>query len=496
MVEDNAVVDQVGVGRQERTIGGRYAVTDELGRGGMGIVWRAWDQVIGRAVAIKELHLPEGVPPQERQVYEERVLREARTAGRLNDPAVVTVYDVLAESGTTYIVMELVHAVTLSELVAQRGPLPADYVASIARQVVSALENAHAAGIVHRDIKPGNIMVAEDRVKLTDFGIAQTLDDPKLTTSGTIVGSPAFMAPERLQGADATAASDLWSLGATLFFALEGWVPFDRQTTAATLHAVLNEVPRLSGAHGALGSVVTGLLIGDPRARLSTVQLRALLDSTAAGSQQTGSTGPATVVHGGPSTRPAPARRITKPWFIATAMVAAVVLFAGGVLVGRFALAPSKPQAMAPTLTFGESGDIRFTGIGSGDCANGTLTPGARITSEDGVPCSDPHDIEVYTYGTFFDNSTSAVSYPGDKALNRFAEGLCASYFASDEIVTPGKRTVLRFAALVPARGVWELRNQVLADENSDNDDRGHRTVYCALYSANGSHLRSSAKAS
>ncbi|RCW43334.1 serine/threonine protein kinase [Halopolyspora algeriensis] len=492
------MVDQADVGRQERVIGGRYAVTDELGRGGMGIVWRAWDQVIGREVAIKELHLPEGVPPEERQVYEERVLREARTAGRLNDPAVVTVYDVLAESGTTYIVMELVRAVTLGDLVAQRGPLPVEQVASIARQVTSALENAHAAGIVHRDVKPANIMVAEDRVKLTDFGIAQTLDDPKLTTSGAIVGSPAFMAPERLQDGEATAASDLWSLGATLFFALEGWLPFDRPTTAATLQAVLNETPRLSRPHGVLGSVVTGLLIGDPQARLSTVQLRALLDS-AVGSQQTGPDSVATVAATAAYPGVSPATKVRRPgrtWITGAAAVAAVVLFAGGALVGRFALTPSKPPAMASTLTFGGGGDIRFTGIGSGDCAGGTLAPGARITSEDEVSCSDPHDIEVYTDGDVFGSSAEEISYPGEEALNRFAEGLCSSFFSSDRIVTPGKQSVLRFAALVPSRNTWEVRNRVLADDNGDNNDRGHRTVYCALYSAEGKQLRSSAQAS
>lgn len=183
-------------------------------------------------------------------------------------------------------------------------------------------------------------------------------------------------------------------------------------------------------------------------------------------------------------------------WTAAIAVVTAVALFVGGVLVGRFAPASSATRAMAPTLTFGEGGNVRFTGIGSGDCANGSLEPGAEITPEDDVSCGDSHDIEVYTNGEVFGSGSSEASYPGAEALIRFAEGLCSSFFASDEIVTPGKQTVLRFVALVPSQNLWELRNRVLADDDSDNNERGHQTVYCALYSTQGSQLRSSALAS
>ncbi|NUT50917.1 MAG: serine/threonine protein kinase, partial [Saccharothrix sp.] len=182
-----------GVSDRPRVIAGRYTLLAELGRGGMGVVWRAQDNVIGRQVAIKELHLPDGIALEERRVLEERVLREARTAGRLNDPGVVTVYDVVAEHGMTYIVMELVEAVTLSALVARHGPMPQDRVVAMAVQALSALDSAHQAGIVHRDVKPGNLMVTPTgRVKLTDFGIAQAVDDPRLTTSGSLIGSPAY----------------------------------------------------------------------------------------------------------------------------------------------------------------------------------------------------------------------------------------------------------------------------------------------------------------
>jgi len=276
---------------QQRLVAGRYAFISEIGRGGMGVVWLAEDRMIGRRVAIKELHLPDGVPPDERGVFEERVLREARTAGRLNDPAVVTVYDVLQEAGNTYIVMELIQAPTLADLVKRSGPLPAEAVAALAGPLLSALEAAHAAGIVHRDVKPSNVMVLPNgRVKLTDFGIAQSLDDPRLTTSGVLIGSPVYMAPERIQGAEADAASDLWSLGAVLFYAVEGYSPYERASTAATMHAIISEVPYLTRCQGPLASVIMGLMINTPQARLSTAQVRGLLAQVVTGP----STGPQT----------------------------------------------------------------------------------------------------------------------------------------------------------------------------------------------------------
>ncbi|HET9142611.1 serine/threonine-protein kinase, partial [Actinophytocola sp.] len=263
---------------EQRLIAGRYAVLREIGRGGMGIVWLAEDRMIGRRVAIKELHLPDGVPPDERAVFEERVLREARTAGRLNDPAIVIVYDVVQEHGNTYIVMELIEAPTLADVVRQNGPLPQDSVVALAGQLLPALESAHAAGIVHRDVKPSNVMLLPNgRVKLTDFGIAQSLDDPRLTTSGVLIGSPTYLAPERIHGADADAASDLWALGAVLFFAVEGYSPYERSSTAATMHAITTEVPYLTRCQGPLASVIMGLMIGSPAARLSATQVRGLL---------------------------------------------------------------------------------------------------------------------------------------------------------------------------------------------------------------------------
>ncbi|HEY4453774.1 MAG TPA: serine/threonine-protein kinase [Pseudonocardiaceae bacterium] len=265
----------------QRLVAGRYAVLDELGRGGIGVVWRAQDQVIGRQVALKELRIPPGLGQHEHDVFTQRVLREARTAGALNDPAIVTVYDVVPEGGAMYIVMELIEATTLADLVA-RGPLSQQRAAELGRQVLSALETAHAAGIVHRDVKPSNIMVLSgDRVKLTDFGIAQAMDDPSLTATGGIMGSPGYMAPELFHGDPPSPATDLWSLGATLFHVVEGRAPFQRDSTAATMHAIMYDDPRLHRCTGPLASVILGLLVHDPAKRLSAAQVRAQLSGAA-----------------------------------------------------------------------------------------------------------------------------------------------------------------------------------------------------------------------
>lgn len=233
--------------RPTRVVGGRYIILGELGRGGMGIVWRAEDRVMGRQVAVKELHLPAGLSPEERRLFRERLLREARTAGRLNAPGIVTVHDVITDSGVDHIVMELIEARTLADVVAVEGPLDERRLVAITKELLAALRTAHENGVVHRDVKPSNVMLGPgDRVKLTDFGIAQAADDPRLTTTGAVPGSPSYLAPERFEGREATPASDLWSLGATLYFALNGGSPFARDTTAATIAAVLHsEVPQV-----------------------------------------------------------------------------------------------------------------------------------------------------------------------------------------------------------------------------------------------------------
>jgi serine/threonine protein kinase len=265
-------------GTGARLVAGRYTVVEELGRGGMGVVWRAQDVVIGRQVALKEVQFPVGLSDEERAVFAERVLREARASGRLNHPGIVIVHDVLPQSDAVYIVMELVEAPTLVALVARDGPLPADRAASVGRQVLSALRKAHDAGIVHRDVKPGNIMVLPgDHVKLADFGIAHVTEDTRLTSSG-VLGSPGYMAPELFLGGEPSPASDLWSLGATLYFTAEGHAPFERGSAGATLHAVMYDNPRPARPSGPLATVISGLLTRDAAERLTADQAHELLD--------------------------------------------------------------------------------------------------------------------------------------------------------------------------------------------------------------------------
>jgi len=216
---------------------------------------------------------------EERRPAQARVLREARAAARLNHPAAVTLYDVVRDRGGTFIVMELVEAPTLAELVRADGPLPPGRVAGIGAQVAGALEAAHAAGIVHRDVKPANVMVPErGMAKLADFGIASLQGDPQLTSTGLVIGSPAYMAPEQAKGEESGPAADFWALGATLFYAVEGEPPFDRGTSIATLAAVVNDPPREPRRAGALAPLVSALLAKDPNARPSGPKVRAWLD--------------------------------------------------------------------------------------------------------------------------------------------------------------------------------------------------------------------------
>ena len=474
----------------QRVIAGRYVVLDEIGRGGMGIVWLAQDRTIGRRVAIKELHLPAGVPDDERKVLEERVLREARAAGRLNDPGVVTVYDVLQESGNTYIVMELIQAPTLSAIVARQGPLRQDAVTRLAEQLLSALEAAHAAGVIHRDVKPSNIMVLPNgRVKLTDFGIAQSTDDPRLTTSGILVGSPSYIAPERIRGGEADAGSDLWALAAVLFYAVEGHSPFERSSTAATMHAILNEVPYLTRGQGPLASVIMGLLNQTPQARLSAAQVHGLLAQAThtppAGTQTVphasynggtalypNATPNATQVAGRPPT--APGRR---RWPVVLVAVLVVGAFVGGAFAGKALLTDEPPvdAAKGATLTYGKGGgDIPEFALSQGACPTARFEKGRSYPSDSNSACEDPHEFEVIELPLF--PSDADFTYPGGE-LRGIAESSCSLYFRSPVVAAPDKEQALSYLTLLPTKRSWD-------DAANDNsDDGGDRTVYCLVAS-------------
>ncbi|GGU18375.1 hypothetical protein GCM10010178_08100 [Lentzea flava] len=255
----------------------RYRLVQVIGTGGMGRVWLGRDEVIGREVAIKELLLPAGLDAQQRALLCQRAMREAQLAGQLNHPGIVTVHDVVEYNGTPMIVMEYVRGGSLSDAIKARGALPVDQVAHVANAMLSALRVAHQAGIVHRDLKPANVLLSGERVVITDFGIARLTGDVPLTTDGSIVGTPAYMAPEQGTGAPITPATDMWSLGATLYAAVEGRPPFQGPDFMTTLSMLLTQEPPPPVRAGYLSSLLGGLLRKNPAERASADQALALL---------------------------------------------------------------------------------------------------------------------------------------------------------------------------------------------------------------------------
>ncbi|GAA2027317.1 serine/threonine-protein kinase [Catenulispora yoronensis] len=498
---------------RERVIAERYVLRAELGRGGMGIVWRGEDRVIGRAVAVKEMRLGEGVTDAERAEFEQRILREARTAGRLNDPAVVTVYDVVHDQGSIYIVMELVEAPTLADIVRRSGPLAPAMVADLGRQVLAALEAAHAAGIVHRDVKPSNIMVAATgRAKLTDFGIAQAADDPTLTKTGAVIGSPAYLAPERLAGHEASPASDIWSLGAVLYYAIEGRAAFERDTTAATLGAVLNHVPYLTRVQGPLAAAVSGMLAAAPEGRLAGPQIRSLLGAVGSDGTQVLPPRQAEFQNtmlmsaGAHPTRPSqgselPGRGRRGLWPVAAAVVVALGAAGGG---GYFSghssgyTSGKKTQAVADARASdgvrvftlgGPSSQFPKLSFSYNNCLSGPpFVPGTPVYQ--GADCDKPHDLEVYyitdtvdtTFSKYGKDGTGPVPYPGLAELSRAAQELCWA----DRLIAPSANPAgnhYTYAALIPSEDMWNGASDLPSGWQAD------RKIRCLMWNVPGQQL-------
>ncbi|MFI1162290.1 serine/threonine-protein kinase [Streptomyces sp. NPDC020801] len=268
-----------------RVIAGRYRLEARLGRGGMGVVWRATDQLLGRRVAVKELPLDETLSAEEARLQRDRTLREARAVAQLRHPHIIVVHDIVEDDERPYIVMELIDGGSLADRIAGRGPVDVAEGARIGIALLSALRTAHEAGVLHRDIKPANVLLESgtDRVVLTDFGIAQVAGATTLTETGSFVGSPEYTAPERMSGARTGPSSDLWSLGALLCTALSGESPFRRDSLGGILHAVVVDEIRPPAQAGPILPVVRGLLERDPERRLAAAEaermLRAFLES-------------------------------------------------------------------------------------------------------------------------------------------------------------------------------------------------------------------------
>ncbi|WP_161149469.1 serine/threonine-protein kinase, partial [Streptomyces sp. SID4982] len=253
---------------QGQLVAGRYRLTDSIGSGGMGRVWRAHDEVLHRKVAVKELTAALYVSESDQHILLARTRAEARAAARINHSAVVTVHDVLEHDGRPWIVMELVEGESLADAVKERGRIEPREAARIGLWVLRALRAAHTAGVLHRDVKPGNVLLGRDgRVLLTDFGIAQIEGDSTITRTGEVVGSVDYLAPERIRGHDPGPASDLWALGATLYTAVEGRSPFRRTSPLGTMQAVVEEDAENPRNAGPLAPVITALLHKDPTRR-------------------------------------------------------------------------------------------------------------------------------------------------------------------------------------------------------------------------------------
>ncbi|WP_066372722.1 serine/threonine-protein kinase [Herbidospora mongoliensis] len=266
-------------------LAGRYRLLSRIGQGGMGAVWHAVDELLRQEVAVKEVLLPRDLDEHRLAEMRERTLREARAAARLRShPSIVTVHDVVLEDGRPWIIMELVRGQSLQALVRHEGPLTPQRVAAIGMTVLDALTAAHSTGILHRDVKPGNVMITDQgQVLLTDFGIASVAGDVNLTQTGAVSGSPGFIAPERLRGEPDGPPSDLWSLAATLYTAVEGTPPFQRDNPAAVMAAVLMHDPQPMRLAGPLTPVLMAMLDKDPGRRIPAGHAAELLRSVAGG---------------------------------------------------------------------------------------------------------------------------------------------------------------------------------------------------------------------
>ncbi|MGC4984423.1 protein kinase domain-containing protein [Streptomyces sp. DT193] len=274
--------EQAGASRQDksdRLLAGRYRLGNVLGRGGMGTVWRAEDETLGRTVAVKELRFPSAIDEDEKRRLITRTLREAKAIARIRNNGAVTVFDVVDEDNRPWIVMELIEGKSLAEAIREDGLLTPKRAAEVGLAILDVLRSAHREGILHRDVKPSNVLIDHDgRVVLTDFGIAQVEGDPSITSTGMLVGAPSYISPERARGHKPGPAADLWSLGGLLYASVEGVPPYDKGSAIATLTAVMTEPVEQPKNAGPLENVIYGLLAKDPEQRLDEAGARAMLN--------------------------------------------------------------------------------------------------------------------------------------------------------------------------------------------------------------------------
>lgn len=370
-------------------VGGRYRLGRQLASGGMGAVWEGWDERLHRTVAIKRLHVEPWLSDDERNVGVQRAMREARLAARLHHPHVVQVFDIVDDADSPCLIMEYVPSRSLHEVVRERGTLPPDEAARIGAQTALGLAAAHAAGIVHRDVKPGNVLIGEDgTAKVSDFGISHAFDDVTVTSTGLLVGTPAYLAPEVARGGSFSVASDVYSLGATLYLAVEGRPPFGSDENAmAVLHRVASGQWEPPARAGALAPLIARMMDLDPQQRPSMQDVAAELagvrqhEAAPAGATQVIPVRPPPAPRGAPQEPPAPPappapRRGSRPGLLPVAtcvlgLILAVVL-AIVLTNGDGGGAPDRSSGNQPTV----SGDSTSGGAVANPPANGA--PGAQ----------------------------------------------------------------------------------------------------------------------
>ncbi|MGW0949340.1 serine/threonine-protein kinase [Streptomyces sp. NPDC002623] len=383
-----------GGGNDVRVIAGRYRLEARLGRGGMGVVWRATDQLLGRRVAVKELTQDDTLSAEEARGRRDRTLREARAVAQLSHPHIIVVHDVVEDGERPYIVMELIDGGSLADRIAAQGPIDPAEAARIGIALLGALRAAHTAGVLHRDIKPANVLLERDsdRVVLTDFGIAQVAGATTLTETGSFVGSPEYTAPERMSGARTGAESDLWSLGALLCTALSGESPFRRDSLGGILHAVVFAEIRTPPQAAPLLPVVRGLLERDPDRRLGVAEaerlLRAFLDTGRTPAPVSSGYTPTQADLPRPRPEPPARERSTRGVLVAALLVAAMA--GAGVSAAALLLngdgdgdGGRTPASSAPPTA----------GSASGSSTGGTTSPsptGSSALSPTATPTSSP----------------------------------------------------------------------------------------------------------
>lgn len=459
----------------ERTIGnGRYVLLREIGWGGAGVVWRGEDRVIQRPVAIKEAIMSRNLPEQQRDVAMQRMLREVRATGQLNHPAALTIHDVIwdEESGAAHIVMELVDGSSLAETLKRTGPMRPEWAARVALDVLGALEAAHESGIVHRDVKPSNIMLPADDdapVKLADFGLAWINGDARLTQTNMIVGSPAYLSPEQVDNGPVTSATDLWQLGVTLYHMVDGRSPFEREDQQTTVFAVAGFEPPPPDCGEPLASAIAGLLNKDPAKRPTAAGLRAVLEQYA--------TGDRTSEPGTTASRPSRGVRWRKSrwprsrwprsrWHRRAAVAGTVLLVVcagtGGAVLGRRFLSPDPAQ---PRQVSALSWDSEMSGPGQDDtsmdmskldfentaCLNRPPGNSGRFQE---TSCVVPHASEVFD--SYDMPAPDNAAYPAGR-LRAAADDFCRTSYARYGNSSWLQDQDVRLTSLFPSESRWNL---------------------------------------